>query len=421
MAALGALYAAFQFMQMFPSIGHELQYVSYGIHPNAPIDPASLVTMRFKGILDEGGFKDRMRRVGFGDDASDKIFQGARQMLGAGESVRARWRGIINEEEYYQEMARVGFDHDKADLVERVSRFFPSPGDLVRFAVREVYTPDIVSQYGMMEDLPPEFLTEAAKAGLGEEQARNYWGAHWELPSVGMGYEMLHRGIITMEEMQTLLRTLDVMPYWREKLIGISYHPYARVDVRRLYRTGVIDREEVKRNYLDLGYDEVHAENLTIYTELEARGSEKDLSMTMVLRALEVGEIDRGTAIDDLIGLGYSEDEADTITTIYEYKWHEAELDDEIGVLLKEFTIERINDAQLSDSLDGLNLDSGRKEKVMRKAVLSRRGKVTLPAKADLETWLKKAIINTVGFKDGMRQLGYRASDVDKYLLELGH
>ena len=83
------------------------------------------------------------------------------------------------------------------------------------------------------------------KAGLPEEQARNYWAAHWELPSAQMGYAMFQRRIIDHETLVMLLKSLDIMPFWRDKLIEMSYNPLTRVDVRRMYGLGVLSEEEV--------------------------------------------------------------------------------------------------------------------------------------------------------------------------------
>ncbi|GAH07016.1 unnamed protein product, partial [marine sediment metagenome] len=73
------------------------------------------------------------------------------------------------------------------------------------------------------EDYPKPLETWAAKKGLSKEWSQRYWAAHWSLPSASQGFEMLHRGIINQSDLNMLLRALDVMPFWREKLTGIAY------------------------------------------------------------------------------------------------------------------------------------------------------------------------------------------------------
>ncbi|GAI69295.1 unnamed protein product, partial [marine sediment metagenome] len=87
--------------------------------------------------------------------------------------------------------------------------------------------------------------------------------------SILQGFEMLHRDVITPEQLNSLFMATDIMPWWREKLQAISYSPLTRVDVRRVFKMGIIDREQVYRTYLDLGYNEEKAEWLTSFTEMQ--------------------------------------------------------------------------------------------------------------------------------------------------------
>ncbi|GAH79863.1 unnamed protein product, partial [marine sediment metagenome] len=74
----------------------------------------------------------------------------------------------------------------------------------------------------------------AGKKGLSKEWSERYWAAHWNLPSPQQGFEMLHRGVINVSELNMLLRALDVMPFWRDKLTAIAFRRLTRVDIRRM-------------------------------------------------------------------------------------------------------------------------------------------------------------------------------------------
>ena len=137
-----------------------------------------------------------------------------------------------------------------------------------------------------------------AKHGFDPQWAQYYWYSHWVLPGTTQGYEMMHRGIISQGELQTLLRVSDIPSFWREKLMEMSYKPYTRVDVRRMYGLGVLDESGVKRSYLDLGYNDEKAEAMTQFTILYEAGDDadiltqyKDLTKAMVLQAFKKGMI----------------------------------------------------------------------------------------------------------------------------------
>src|SRR5439155_13478403 len=91
----------------------------------------------------------------------------------------------------------------------------PGPSDLIRFAVREGFTPAIVTLYRYNDDFPVEIIPWMQKQGFTgdvgiprppgiDSQGRPlppgnatwadlHWWAHWELPSPTQGYEMVHR------------------------------------------------------------------------------------------------------------------------------------------------------------------------------------------------------------------------------------
>ncbi|GAG78096.1 unnamed protein product, partial [marine sediment metagenome] len=85
-------------------------------------------------------------------------------------------------------------------------------------------------------------------------------------PSPQQGFDMLHRGVISDDELNMLLRALDVMPFWRDKLTQIAFRPLTRVDVRRMYKQGVLTETEVYESYLIAGYNEQNAERMAEFT-----------------------------------------------------------------------------------------------------------------------------------------------------------
>jgi len=143
----------------------------------------------------------------------------------------------------------------------------PGPTDLIRMQLREVFD----------EDFRPELLLPGTgqvykdamkESGFNEYWSDSYWAAHWVLPSLGDLDEMLYRRHITIEEWRTMVRRNDYLPAWINRREKIIYKPYTRVDVRRMWDLAQLSEQEVLDNYKDLGYDELHATKMTIWTKL---------------------------------------------------------------------------------------------------------------------------------------------------------
>jgi len=169
----------------------------------------------------------------------------------------------------------------------------PSVSDLVTAELREAFVqPDRNEQ---LNPGPSSFYYETMlKLGYDTFWADTYWAAHWQLPSYSEGLQMLYRLrsgavpdnlVFTVDDLKKLMRKLDIMPVYHDRLIEISYEPYTRVDIRRMYRLGVLTRDEVKSAYMDLGYNEARAEKLTQFTVADVDESEKAVTKSDVVNA----------------------------------------------------------------------------------------------------------------------------------------
>jgi len=302
---------------MFLNIPPLQDVISQGSYLAFPVrlpPPEVLVTLRMRGLLEHGDYTALMKRHGWSQDASSKMLMASKTLLNAYQNITLFRRGEISDKEFFEAMEKIGYDRDEADRLFKATEYFPSPPDLVRFAVREVYTPEIVEEYGLDQDLPPKFLEEAKKAGLPEEQARNYWRAKWELPSVQQGYEMYFREQITKDELMTLLRVKDIMPKWREPLLNIAHQVITRVDARRLLADGVITPEEHKRILMHQGYTEEDAQKVTEWAERyylsEKLAPERDLTKSEIVKGVKNELITPEQGVELLMDMGYDEWEA---------------------------------------------------------------------------------------------------------------
>ena len=285
--------------------------------PVGPLDPGALGEAVAKGILPPGAGAKQLAQQGIVPEYINILAEVARPLPPPGAIQEAYVRGLITEEKHDGLLKRAGYRDEDIRLFKSLYWVIPPLSDIIRMAVREAFSPDVAKKFGQYEDLPKEFVTWAEKQGLSKEWAERYWAAHWDLPSPQMGFEMLHRRIITEEELKLLLRALDVMPFWREKLIQLSYNPYTRVDLRRMYTLGILSEEDVFNAYLDLGYDKERAKNLTEFTvkyyapeeETEVDRYRK-LAQSVYLRAFKKGLLAEEQTIENLKQIGYSPEDS---------------------------------------------------------------------------------------------------------------
>lgn len=327
-------------------------------------------------------------------------------------------RGVIGSEVYHEEMAKHGYSAEKSEDIVKALSFYPSGNDFISFAVRDAFNPEIVRSAGLDDNFPDEIIPLAAKAGMSEEVLRWYWRAHWQLPSPQMGYDMLQRGIITVDELKALLRAADWAPGWIDRLIAISYNPLTRVDARRMWESGVLNDEEYVQSMRDIGYSEENARRYLAWVKVSNTSAEKDLTKTEILGSFRYGLISREEAINYILGFGYDEQEADLIISLEEQKHADKVLDDNIDLIKWQFTHFEIEEEEFFEKMGKLGLNRAASTKYLAEAenTIAKTGK--LPTLADVKNWMKKGIITEAEARNYLKRLQYRKAEQDRYMEE---
>jgi len=255
-----------------------------------------------------------------------------------------------------QELQRIGIHPQYTDVYKELAYQIPPVADIITMAVREAFTPAIAERFGQYEDFPEDLETYAGMKGLSKEWAERYWAAHWALPSPQQGFQMLHRGVIDTDELSMLLRAQDVMPFWRDRLTEIAYRPLTRVDVRRMYKQGVLNEKEVFESYLDQGYNDDNAERMAEFTVRQTLASLSKFTSSDIIKAFASRMISKGEALSLLRDIGIRPEDATYIISTAEYKRLWAFTDAQIAGVRNLFKKRVYDEDETRDKLARLNL-----------------------------------------------------------------
>jgi len=280
-------------------------------------------------------------------------------------SVITAWRRDKEKyEDLFDDLRDLGWDDKRIEALKFYSLYYPAPADLVHWQAREVFEPHMVERYGLDAELGEIEREPFYKAGMTDEQIQNYWRAHWEHASWMQVVEMLRRNQLTEDELRDWFRLVEIPPFWRDKLIAISWEVPTRVDVRRWWDMRTIDEARLREIYRAQGYHDKDLEDYVLWTKVyvafpdlvarwnngwltedevrseltglgmptdrvdemiqtkikttqgERTSSERDITKTDIIKGVKTAVITRGEGIELLTDMGYDEDEADYILEI---------------------------------------------------------------------------------------------------------
>ena len=398
------------------------------------IQPDAFNRLRHMGYINDDnkeGWQKDLEDGGWSKERVNALYESSRVLLSTGEIRELYLRGHFGKgdkakAEAIARMVQHGIDEADANKLFEIFFFIPPPQDMINWSAKEVFEPDAIEKYGLADEFDKLDLSLYAQAGVSPEQAKNYWMAHWQHPGLNTVQELLHRTDFTEADFREWFRLVEIPPYWRDKLIEIAYSPFTRVDIRRMYREGVLTEAEVSKGYHDIGYDDWHAGKLTEWTvkyySPEDTGEDKevrDLTKAEILRGYEDKVIARETALNALMSLRYSENTAEFLLILRDVKIIEADTKEALTYIGNAYKLGILSDADMIAKLGKLDLRGEQQDYYVEKFRRVDVQKMVIPSKADYKRWLKLKIITEPIFTDYLVKQGYAAEYIHYYVAEV--
>ena len=236
------LFGSFLSATSDPAVMKIQQGVAKMMRPQLPY-VSEVIGAAFIAPEKTGEVREILARSGYSEEAIDLLFISKYRVYEEFQVQQLWLRKEINDAKMYERMRELGYTDTRIGELVKLWTIIPQVQDILTMVAHEAFEPDAVAQMGLEDEFPSEQAEWLTKQGLSPFWQMKYWAAHWDQPSIQMGFEMLHRGVIDRATLDMLFRTVELPPYWREKLVQIAYQPYTRVDVRRMFDMGVLGEE----------------------------------------------------------------------------------------------------------------------------------------------------------------------------------
>jgi hypothetical protein len=374
------------------------------------------------GVIGRDAYHTWLRREGIDEGDADRLALLHQYQANPVDLISLQRRNIISLEDVDAVFQSQGIHPYDRVILHRATEVIPGVQDVIRFAVKEVYDPEQRQSLSLDEDYPALFTGKAGALGIPEADAKDHWAAHWDLPSPTQVFEMLHRGIITQEQVNNYLKAADYAPIWRPRMSAISFNPLTRVDVRRMYDIDVLAEADVTKAYKDLGYTEENALLLTRFVvalkeKREERENKegKDLTRSDVIGAYEDGLIDSGPTKALILEMGYDERETDIILARSDFKQSRDSRKTSIDAVLSKFKAAQFTYEQAVDSLGKLDLATPEHNKALNQLTRLLEVKDKRPTIDQLNKMAEFKLITPQEYGEELEHQGYAERWVINY------
>lgn len=192
-----------------------------------------------------------------------------------------RRREYINDAQYDESMRELGYlEPVVRENMFRITEQVPTLSDIIRLMVRDADDEQLVQQLQMDTQFDRKYGKQLRKwsedQGVPELFAKYAWRAHWQIPSPGQLFEFWHRlrydpkfgGKDKMlADVKAALIQQDILPYWHEHYMAVSFRPIGRIDIRRAYNIGALSDDDLVPSFLQLGYSDDNAQKMADFTK----------------------------------------------------------------------------------------------------------------------------------------------------------
>lgn len=429
---LGPVVAILGSIFIIPSLRRGFEQRTNKFWPNELIGPGESTALKRRGELSDEDFYNELKKRGLDEKHADLLFKLTEQRLDPSSALLAQRRQFIDKEKATRELTDQGWSEGQVDTLFKLTEFLPGPQDIVTWLGREVFEPRTIENIGLTDEwdiLKPHGTPYFDRAGVKEGDAKNFWIAHWQHPSLMQIREAIWRGYLDPKLFDTWCKLVEFPPFWREMLFKILFRPFTRVDVRRMHKFGVLDRDGVKRAYLDIGYDNEKAEKMTEFTEkyneepeeLEKTETDrqkdelKGLTRSAIIKKYVEGLLKKEDTKTYLSDIGLSDEVSDFYITWADYERE----DDRVSSYLRAYRRNYLNGVytydDLIDRLGKLNLPAKQVDYLTDLWDTEKIATPSQPSKAEYIKMAKKNIISLDTLKEKLADLGYSLKHIDLY------
>jgi len=393
------------------------QIIKFGCPAQIP-SPEQALSAFLANTIDRNTLECWVRANGFKFNGYwEHVAEGARNKPNLADLIVARRRNIIGNAQFSIKAREAGWtDPDDVDILQELAVQVPPVQDIIRFMVRDVDDQALVNRFQLDgvgdSHFDRKFGRQLQKwafdQGLPEEVMRFQWRAHWRLPSPTQLFTMLHRlgrqpdGTIIpqwRDDIRAALAQDDVLPFWIDPLMDISFSLPRISQIRRLLRTGIFTRDEVLHEFIKRGLQTKTAEALTLF---EVQERDKAFRNNPLVAQFAKGNINETELEAELIKAGATGDASDQAIEFGKLKMRMERREKCLAAVRHRVLIGELNQAGAAAAAVAITNDQDQADALAETWACERDSRSKISTAAELCSFFKERLIGAGDFLRGL-------------------
>jgi DNA-binding transcriptional MerR regulator len=393
---------------------------------NSP-SPGEAASAWLAGQIDECKLRAYVRAANLKDDQFLEVIKGSRFKFSALELQALKMRDGIERGSLGSRLREIGvLDREIEDELETLSNQLPGPSDIVRFMVRDADDENgVVKEFNLDQGFTDKYQSQLKEwgrnQGLSEKVAKYHWRSHWTIPSPTQLYNIWHRlrkrqGVDSAKlekDIRTALEQQDILPYWIDRLLEISYLPVTRTDSKRAFNQGSIDEGQLRLNFIENGYSDESADLLTEFAKVDRREHIRHIE---AIKGYAEGKLGITDVHEYVESLGY---QASVLPIVDEVAASEKTLQTKMRItqhIITNLRSFKLNLREATELAQTYGVDSPQFSERIKEEVDFRNSSNKHIAMGQLCNMLEQDVISADEYIKNARDAGWSAEDSRKYL-----
>ena len=345
---------------------------------------------------------------------------------------------VKHEERYCKAMYKLGYDRAEASKLFKTLRPIPTFSILLEWLAKEAFEPTVIEKFGLEDDYPQIFNEIMIGLGVPENEAKKYWIAHWNVPSLGQIGRMFQRfrsdrtdrndsvrlgaGAtwedlnMTLEDFEEACKLWEIPPYWVKKIIAESYQPLTFTSLQQGYAYGLKPDAWFKGRLLDYGYAPGDADfQLSIWRRKYFYTAKNTRSENLIYQ-LESGLMTKAEVKAKLVERGVPATDADYMVNFTEERYLLKKETIALQAVKRRYQKENLTDTQLVTMLTPQFPEANRRSRAIDIVKSSEPGAFVRYSIRDISRGLKDNKITPADARAKLDSLRLLDDDIDLIL-----